>query len=189
MRPIASLYPTASRRTPTHQPLIGLLVRCSTLIFFVGTISHASLIFVDTAVDEFASSATNDAGCSLREAVHAANTNAPFGSCASGQSGEDIIFLPFELDGQVAVYELTIAPGMPTAVPYRRRPATSWDRPPTRGWRPWQRSWVYPSTAFRPVARRSTRATPIRPRPLRHVSAGRPGGPSPSVRRRWRSGL
>ncbi len=60
---------------------------------------EAVTIEVTTTVDEY----NLDNGlCSLREAVVAANTNAPFGGCPAG-SGTDVIYIP------AGVYTLTIA--------------------------------------------------------------------------------
>lgn len=50
--------------------------------------AHAALIFVNTNADEYGAGA----GCGLREAIEAANTNAAFGGCPAG-SGDDQIDL------------------------------------------------------------------------------------------------
>jgi predicted outer membrane repeat protein len=49
----------------------------------------AAIITVDTALDEF----NTGVDCSLREAVQAASTNAPFGGCPTGQSGATTDFI------------------------------------------------------------------------------------------------
>ena len=51
--------------------------------------AYAATITVTTTADEFG----NGAGCSLREAIQAANTDAAFGGCPAG-SGDDTITLP-----------------------------------------------------------------------------------------------
>jgi CSLREA domain-containing protein len=54
----------------------------------------AATIPVGTTADEFDNTGSGG-GCSLREAVRAANTNAAFGGCSAGQIGaEDVIELP-----------------------------------------------------------------------------------------------
>ena len=56
-------------------------------------------IGVNTTADEFGAAGT---GCSLREAIYAANTNAAFGGCPAGDPGADVISLP------AGIYTLTI---------------------------------------------------------------------------------
>src|SRR4051794_9956896 len=51
--------------------------------------AYAATITVTTTTDEFG----GGAGCSLREAIQAANTDAAFGGCSAG-SGDDTIALP-----------------------------------------------------------------------------------------------
>lgn len=55
--------------------------------------AQAVTINVTTFSDEFDESGTGT-GCSLREAVQAANTNAPFGGCTTGGTGQETIQLP-----------------------------------------------------------------------------------------------
>ncbi|MBI4770972.1 MAG: CSLREA domain-containing protein, partial [Chloroflexi bacterium] len=62
-------------------------------------IARAATIVVNTTADEYN---TNPGACSLREAVEAANTDAPFGGCPAG-SGDDTITLP------AGAYTLTLA--------------------------------------------------------------------------------
>ena len=61
----------------------------------LATPAHAApqgnTITVTTTSDEYNTSGTG-AGCSLREAITAANTDAPFGGCPTG-SGDDSILL------------------------------------------------------------------------------------------------
>ncbi len=59
-----------------------------------------AIIPVNTTADEF----NTGTGCSLREAIQAANTNTAFGGCPAG-SGADVIILP------AGVYQLTIPNG------------------------------------------------------------------------------
>lgn len=101
-----SHLPPQNRRTRLLRT--ALEVAAWTAVLLLPPTVRASLIFVDTDVDELSATTSGDAGCSLREAVHAANTNQTYGSCASGQSGEDIVFVPFELDGEAAIYDLTL---------------------------------------------------------------------------------
>ena len=54
-----------------------------------GQPAHAATITVNTTADEFGTGA----GCSLREAIQAANTDAAFGGCTAG-SGADVITVP-----------------------------------------------------------------------------------------------
>jgi CSLREA domain-containing protein len=61
-------------------------------------------IVVTTTTDEFAP-ATGDTGCSLREAVEAANTDAAFGGCHRGSGADTIKLGPHR-------YVLTIPPGV-----------------------------------------------------------------------------
>ncbi len=56
-------------------------------------------IQVTTTADEFGAVGT---GCSLREAIYAANTNTAFGGCPAGNPGADVISLP------AGIYTLTI---------------------------------------------------------------------------------
>ncbi len=94
--------------TLTTRPLRALVALLGATLVLLPGAARASLITVDTKVDEFSAVTSGDAGCSLREAVHAANTNTLYGSCASGQPGEDIILLPFEIDGDNGPYDLTL---------------------------------------------------------------------------------
>jgi CSLREA domain-containing protein len=55
--------------------------------------ASAATITVDTTVDEFDDPGP-ETGCSLREAIEAANTDDPFGGCPSGDPGEDTIVVP-----------------------------------------------------------------------------------------------
>ena len=61
-----------------------------------------AIITVDTLSDEYND---GDAGCSLREAIRAANLNGPFGGCGGG-SGDDIIVLS-DLPGSPDIFLLT----------------------------------------------------------------------------------
>lgn len=54
---------------------------------------HAAAINVTTTTDENAP-VTGDTGCSLREAVTAANTNTAYGGCPAGDAGADTISIP-----------------------------------------------------------------------------------------------
>ncbi len=65
---------------------------------------HANLITVNTTVDEFGDSPSS--GCSLREAVHAANTDAAFGGCAAGHDADLILI-------GAGTYALTRLPSLP----------------------------------------------------------------------------
>ena len=79
--------------------IIGLLALAALLALFAqGQPAHAATITVNTNADEF----DTGSGCSLREAIQAANTNAAFGGCTAG-SGADTIDLP------AGTYTLTIA--------------------------------------------------------------------------------
>jgi CSLREA domain-containing protein len=62
----------------------------------------AGTITVNTSADEFGTAT----GCSLREAIEAANTNANFGGCTGATAGADTINLP------AGTYVLSIAPGI-----------------------------------------------------------------------------
>lgn len=61
--------------------------------------ASAATITVNTTADEYGVGA----GCALREAVQAANTDAAFGGCPAGTAGEDTIVLP------AGTYALSIA--------------------------------------------------------------------------------
>ena len=72
----------------------GVLQLVLPLLLLLGALglakpAYAATIAVSTPTDEFGTGA----GCSLREAIQAANTNAPFGGCPAG-SGDDTITLP-----------------------------------------------------------------------------------------------
>jgi len=51
------------------------------------TPARAATITVTTTADEYGAGA----GCSLREAIRAANSNAAFGGCSAGAAGADTI--------------------------------------------------------------------------------------------------
>jgi hypothetical protein len=53
--------------------------------------ANAGIINVNTQGDEYG---TNMAGCAMREAIEAANTNADFGGCTGAAAGPDTITLP-----------------------------------------------------------------------------------------------
>ena len=57
-------------------------------LFAQGRPAYAATITVNTTADEFGTGA----GCSLREAIQAANTDAPFGGCATGSGPDTIVF-------------------------------------------------------------------------------------------------
>ena len=61
--------------------------------------AHAATITVNTTADEL----NSNGNCSLREAIHAANTNAAVDACSAGSGGTDIITLP------AGTYALTVA--------------------------------------------------------------------------------
>ncbi len=65
---------------------------CVILVLASVGFSHAAVIEVTTAADEF-SDPGPDGGCSLREAIQAANTDGAYGGCGAG-SGTDTINLP-----------------------------------------------------------------------------------------------
>ncbi len=71
--------------------------RLFTLLVFGSLLSHptralANTIKVTTKSDEYDTSGSGT-GCSLREAISAANLDKPFGGCATGHD-DDVIFLP-----------------------------------------------------------------------------------------------
>jgi CSLREA domain-containing protein len=66
-----------------------------------------NVITVNTTADE---NGTNNAACSLREAITAANTNAAFGGCSAGAAGADVI--EFNLGTGTPV--ITLSGGAPT---------------------------------------------------------------------------
>lgn len=80
------------RRLAVATLLIGALVALAP-----APPAQAATLTVDTTVDEFGSGA----GCGLREAIQASNTDAPFGGCPAG-SGGDVIVL-----GTGLTYDLT----------------------------------------------------------------------------------
>ncbi|MFH2010388.1 MAG: choice-of-anchor Q domain-containing protein [bacterium] len=83
------------RRPPSRAVavLFGLLLSTA-----VSTGSRAATITVSTENDEW----NTGAGCSLREAIEAANTDSAFGGCTAG-SGDDVISVP------AGTYALTLA--------------------------------------------------------------------------------
>ena len=94
MKPLRKLFTTL---TPP-------LVLVALMISLIGgavivTPARAASITVTTTSDEYGAGA----GCSLREAIRAANTNAAFGGCPAGAAGSDTINLG------AGTYQLTIA--------------------------------------------------------------------------------
>ena len=72
-------------------PAVGILIAAAVAVSFLlphGS-AQANVITVTTETDEL----NTGAGCSLREAIQAANTNLPVDACPSG-SGDDVIELP-----------------------------------------------------------------------------------------------
>ena len=87
--------------------LFAATLVCATLV--AGALSfarpaYAAGITVTTTADEYDTAGTGT-GCSLREAIQAANTNAAFGGCAAG-SGADTI--TFDVNG---TFQITRSPG------------------------------------------------------------------------------
>ena len=70
--------------------------------------AQAAAIPVNTTTDEFNTSGTGT-GCSLREAIQAANTDSAFGGCTAG-SGADTI----NLQGNTTYAEGIPNPGVPS---------------------------------------------------------------------------
>jgi len=69
--------------------LVGTAAAAALLV--MATASEAATINVDTTTDEYG----EGSGCSLREAVEAANSNAAFGGCPAGEDAStDVIMLP-----------------------------------------------------------------------------------------------
>ncbi|MBC8448725.1 MAG: CSLREA domain-containing protein [Chloroflexi bacterium] len=69
---------------------LSSLLLAATVFLLPPPVAHAAAINVTTTLDEYGSAG---AGCSLREAIQAANTDAAFGGCTAG-SGADTINLP-----------------------------------------------------------------------------------------------
>ncbi len=73
--------------------------------------ASAATINVNTTKDEYNTSGSGN-GCSLREAIQAANTNAAFGGCTAGAvAGTDLIKLGANLNSADKTYKITIPPG------------------------------------------------------------------------------
>ena len=66
--------------------LSSLLLAAMTLLL-PPPVAHAAAINVTTTLDEYGAAG---AGCSLREAIQAANTDAAFGGCTAGNSADTI---------------------------------------------------------------------------------------------------
>jgi CSLREA domain-containing protein len=71
--------------------------------------ASAGIITVTTALDEF--NTTPDTGCSLREAIQAANTNAPFDACPAGDGADTIVFDTTAMGGTVITLTIQNASG------------------------------------------------------------------------------
>lgn len=74
-------------RCPLNRTAIGTLLLALSL---AASSANGATITVDTLADEF----NTDGDCSLREAMQAANTNAPVDACSAGTAGSDTIVLP-----------------------------------------------------------------------------------------------
>lgn len=79
--------------------------------FLVVVHAATPTLLVTTAEDE---NGTNPAACSLREAIIAANSNAPFGGCGAGQVGHDT--LGFAAPYSIALTSALPGPGEPVFV-------------------------------------------------------------------------
>src|SRR5215218_9609084 len=88
-----SLLDTLARPTPfwRRSRLLVALAMVAAMLS-IARPSYAAGIAVTTTADEFNTTGTG-AGCSLREAIQAANTDAAFGGCSAG-AGTDTINLP-----------------------------------------------------------------------------------------------
>lgn len=102
----------------SHTPLIAILVLLIIFVSSAVTVKpvHAATIYVNTTTDEN----TNNANCSLREAIIAANTNSFYNGCTGGSVSGDVISLPS------GTYTLTSAlPAITTDIEIRRDGVTN----------------------------------------------------------------
>ena len=89
--------------TRPRGPSLASLAAAAFLLLGPVPAALAGTITVTTFADEFGT----PTGCSLREAIHSANTNTDFGGCTGATAGPDTINLPG------GTYVLSIAPGAP----------------------------------------------------------------------------
>jgi len=80
------------------RPALAIAAFLAVVLLFPGQ-AHAATMTVNTIADEL----NSDGDCSLREAIHAANTNAVVDACAAGEPGPIVDVIDFSVTGTITL--------------------------------------------------------------------------------------